>query len=278
MTISQMKNQLVYRMGQLLIYKIVYGHEWFDLFEAYSLLTGVRNEVGTIIVITLLENEVCTEQMALGVKELVEDLFSDCIVDSISEKEMVLLAFHDSLPVDSKGHSELVEKCGALYERINLVYNVSIRIGVGGRKHVLVLRDSFEEAKKVLSLTKYDVVHYGDIFSVDDKCNSRFQVAEDAVKFMRENYNKSISLVDVAEASFVSPGYLSTIIKENYGDSYISILTKIRIEKAQELLRETHFSVKTVGEQVGYLDAMYFNRVFKRNVGCTPLEYKNNYE
>ena len=51
-------------------------------------------------------------------------------------------------------------------------------------------------------------------------------------------------------------------------------LTKIRMEKAKELLTTTEYSMKEICAMVGYADPNYFSRSFKKNVGVTPTEYK----
>ena len=51
-------------------------------------------------------------------------------------------------------------------------------------------------------------------------------------------------------------------------------LTKIRVEKAKELLTTTEYSMKEICAMVGYADPNYFSRSFKKNVGVTPTEYK----
>lgn len=51
-------------------------------------------------------------------------------------------------------------------------------------------------------------------------------------------------------------------------------LTKIRMDKAKELLTTTECSMKEICSMVGYADPNYFSRSFKKNVGVTPTEYK----
>ena len=104
-----------------------------------------------------------------------------------------------------------------------------------------------------------------------EKSNSIIGLAKD---YIRNNYNKDISLDDVSRAVNISPYYFSKIFKENTGENFIEYLTNIRIDKAKELLGTTEYSMKEICSMVGYSDPNYFSRSFKKNVGVTPTEYK----
>ncbi|MDD6137444.1 MAG: helix-turn-helix domain-containing protein [Lachnospiraceae bacterium] len=97
-----------------------------------------------------------------------------------------------------------------------------------------------------------------------------------ALEYIKENYNKDISLVDVAREVDISPYYFSKVFKDETGHNFIEYLTNLRIEKAKELLLQTDLSMKEICLMVGYADPNYFSRNFKKNVGVTPTEYKEN--
>ncbi len=68
--------------------------------------------------------------------------------------------------------------------------------------------------------------------------------------------------------------YFTKLMKEYMSMSYIDYITSLRVEKAKRLLEETEMTVKDVGVAVGYENANYFTRVFKRVVGISPKQYK----
>ena len=53
-------------------------------------------------------------------------------------------------------------------------------------------------------------------------------------------------------------------------------LTAYRIDRAVELLQQTDIPVREIAVRVGYTDANYFTKVFKRHLGVTPTEYRNH--
>ena len=99
---------------------------------------------------------------------------------------------------------------------------------------------------------------------------------DDALRYIHDNYcHDDISLNTAARAINVSSNYLSTIFSQKVGDSFIEYLTKKRMQRAKQLLRETDKRSGEIALAVGYKDPRYFSYVFKRTQGCTPSEYRN---
>lgn len=108
-----------------------------------------------------------------------------------------------------------------------------------------------------------------------EKSSSIIEMAKDYIK---NNFNKDISLDDVSRVVNISPYYFSKIFKEGTGENFIEYLTNIRMEKAKELLSTTEYSMKEICGMAGYSDPNYFSRSFKKNVGVTPTEFKGGKE
>jgi two-component system response regulator YesN len=98
---------------------------------------------------------------------------------------------------------------------------------------------------------------------------------QQALDYIRQNHqNPAISLNAVAEAVNLSPSHLAHLLKERAGLSYMQQLTSVRIEAARRLLRSTNLTVNAVGESVGYQNATNFYRLFQRETGMTPAEFR----
>ncbi len=106
------------------------------------------------------------------------------------------------------------------------------------------------------------------------KEESTIDIIEKAQNYIAENYQKDIVLDDVSKQLQISPYYFSKLFKKKVGKNFIEYLTNIRIEKAKELLRNSTKSMKEICMEVGYSDSNYFSRTFKKNVGVSPTEYK----
>lgn len=95
-----------------------------------------------------------------------------------------------------------------------------------------------------------------------------------AIKYMDENFHKEITLKDMANMCFITPGYFSKIFYKETGEKFSDYLTRIRIERAKELLKTTDKTIQEIAMEVGYNDAGYFTRRFKSHKGTTPGHYR----
>ena len=92
--------------------------------------------------------------------------------------------------------------------------------------------------------------------------------------FIEERYGEPISLRDVARAVSLSRGHLTTVVRRKTGRTVQEWITERRMAEARRLLVETDLPVEEVGRRVGYVDAGYFVRTFRRAHGATPLAWR----
>jgi two-component system response regulator YesN len=88
----------------------------------------------------------------------------------------------------------------------------------------------------------------------------------------------NLSLEEVAAAARISPGYLSRLLKHETGFSFVDYLTRVRINKAVQIMSDPAVKVYEVAEAVGYQSQHYFSRAFKRVFGRSPVEYRKGGE
>lgn len=96
-------------------------------------------------------------------------------------------------------------------------------------------------------------------------------------EYLKEHYSDNINLSELSEKFYINPYYLSHLFKEKTGDTYLSFLTNIRINKAMELLKETDFRIYEICEMVGYSDVNYFSKLFDKFVGFKPSKFRKNH-
>ena len=90
---------------------------------------------------------------------------------------------------------------------------------------------------------------------------------------MNANYQTPLTLNQVASHVHLSPCYLSRVFKRETGAGFLECLSRIRVEKAMELIRAGDDRVYEVAGKVGYTDAVYFGQIFKKFVHKTPQEF-----
>lgn len=96
-----------------------------------------------------------------------------------------------------------------------------------------------------------------------------------AKEYILQNYDKDdISLNAVAASVNLSPSHFSTIFSQETGETFIEYLTRVRMEKAKELLRCSNMKSTEIAYAVGYKDSHYFSYLFKKTQGCTPKEFR----
>ncbi len=162
-------------------------------------------------------------------------------------------------------------------------------VGEAERAIVLQIIDSMMAAA---SDTKITIDRDRDVFGLIDEMRRIYKsavgenvtashsnmklVLKKAVVFLEQNYNKPLTLRQVADAVFVSPFYISRMFSRQLGKTMTDYLNGIRITRACELLSDVEYKVYQVGEMVGIPDAHYFSRIFKKQMGVTPTEYRNS--
>lgn len=97
-----------------------------------------------------------------------------------------------------------------------------------------------------------------------------------AMSYIGEHYSDpNITVAEIAQSIGISEGHLSHTFKKETDYTLLNYLTRYRIHKAMELLRDCRVKVYEVAQQVGYKDITYFSATFKKVVGISPSEYQD---
>ena len=102
------------------------------------------------------------------------------------------------------------------------------------------------------------------------------QAAEKLRRYIRKNYMRDISMQDAARMMNYSDAYFCKLFKQCFDQNFTAYLTGFRIQEARRLLQEKSVSVREVSMLVGYYDANYFAKVFKRITGMNPSGYRDS--
>ena len=94
-------------------------------------------------------------------------------------------------------------------------------------------------------------------------------------KYLQHNYMLyDVSLDSISDILNINASYFSMLFKKSFGVNFVDYLTSLRINAARELLTDPFLSAAEVANMVGYESPNYFTRVFKKNTGLTPTEYR----
>ncbi|RCX18683.1 helix-turn-helix protein [Fontibacillus phaseoli] len=98
---------------------------------------------------------------------------------------------------------------------------------------------------------------------------------KEAIHYVENHLDQGFGLREVAEHIHLNPSYFSVLFKEQMQMTFIEYVTRLRIQKAKELLLQTRLPVAEIAERVGYQTTKYFNKVFKEYEGHSPGLYRN---
>lgn len=111
----------------------------------------------------------------------------------------------------------------------------------------------------------------------EKKKNQKKKPVRDAIQYISDHYKEVISLEIVAEKVNLNPVYLSNIFKKETGENFVDYLHKYRLEIAKERLRREDTPIINIAMELGYSDAKYFSKIFKKYVGIKPTDYRKIY-
>ena len=106
--------------------------------------------------------------------------------------------------------------------------------------------------------------------------DSMRDIVQKAVSWVDAHYAEEVTLACLAERYHVEHSYFSRIFRQETGENLIFYVTKKRIEKAKEYIKNTDMNLMEAAFMVGYDDYTYFSRVFKKNTGMSPREYRGS--
>jgi two-component system, response regulator YesN len=111
----------------------------------------------------------------------------------------------------------------------------------------------------------------------EGKESHNVELKDKILEYIDENYmNVSLSLTTVADSFGISSSYLSRFFKEQFGYNYLDYVNRKRIEQAKYLLINENMDINGISRTVGYDSDVTFRRTFKKYVGTSPSEFKNN--
>lgn len=136
----------------------------------------------------------------------------------------------------------------------------------------------FKQMDSILTFTQLCEVitwAYGEISAVSGGKENLDDVVNALHDYLEHHYMEQITLYDVADFLHMNYSYLSAYISNKTGKHFSEHLNDTRIRRARILLSDFSLTISQISEKIGYADQSYFGKVFKKQVGLTPLQFRN---
>lgn len=221
----------------------------------------------------------------IGMAQCIRDFLPDSsmiFMSAYTEKELLIHAIEVSAfgwlekPLNIANMADMIRRAARFQkQRIQQEQNLD------------QLRGNFEESLSVIRGLCHDNAVFAN--SIPAQLRSQIKNGDDAqvhplirglCAYVAENYTEpDLCLQSMADRLGVSVPHLCAVIKNEMGCTFVAFLTNIRIENAKRLMaRSNNLRVRDIAEMVGYRDANYFIKVFKKKTGISPADYRGGLE
>ena len=166
-----------------------------------------------------------------------------------------------------------------VYYALNLVIKqaeLTLRVNDKNHETDVANGDFFEYVATFAEMNQYLQSRLAALFEDGDaqKCT---YVVKKVMDYIWENYaDSSLSIKILADHVYLTPTYLSNVFKRSAGLTIGQYMVDVRIDKAKRLMRDPQLKFYQVASMVGYMDANYFAKIFKKKTNMTPSEYKES--
>lgn len=100
-------------------------------------------------------------------------------------------------------------------------------------------------------------------------------IIDNIAQYINENYYRDLSISKLAESLGMDRRVFSQLFKGQTGKTPTEYIINLRINEAKHLLKTNKYTIGEISKRVGYVDNLYFSRIFKKKVGVSPNKYKN---
>lgn len=146
-----------------------------------------------------------------------------------------------------------------------------------GESHSVIM-DKIYRSENITGLRKLtgEIYHQCADFFAKKYSQKNEKLISEIKTIVNKRYMEDLSVNGISEMVFLTPNYVSLIFRQETGETITDYITKVRMEAAKELLKSQDLKVLDVAEMVGYSDASYFSKVFKKYTGVYPQKFRLN--
>ncbi|MDF2836664.1 MAG: two component transcriptional regulator, AraC family, partial [Paenibacillus sp.] len=167
----------------------------------------------------------------------------------------------------------------------NLVFNITVLLGnmeydvkeleKGKYRHFKAIEDARFASEAIACLNVF--IGEAEACIADKAALPGNANMKKLLDYIHDHYAEPLNLTDMAKHFHFNPSYLSSYFSAHNNEGFVDYLHKVRIEKAEELLRKGDAMISEISGMVGYSDHSYFCKVFKKSTGLSPSRYRRQW-
>ncbi|MBP1754067.1 MAG: DNA-binding response regulator [Firmicutes bacterium] len=199
-------------------------------------------------------------------KEIMNGDYEKALKTSNKFKELIM---------ESQGKPELVREYTARF--CSGVYNVAKEYNSQTEPLLIFhyfINNIIESKTKADLIMNYEKIIHTILDVTGEEMDVENLTVLKVINYIRDNYQKNITLSDAANLVGVTPEYLSKLFCQKINVNFVVFLRNFRISIAKRMILSGKYQMQEVADQVGFKDPKYFNKVFKSVCGISPSEYK----
>ncbi|QGQ97976.1 response regulator [Paenibacillus psychroresistens] len=212
----------------------------------------------------------------LEIKERFSKAYAAAIFD---ESENALRALYAAWDSKLFSANEVILQAKSLItiiwsRNMNLKTNDKIN-GILDKLQEIILIDTLQKLISYMNKEFKEIWESNKISILNEDSNSAHAI-QLAMSYIQENYRSELTLQSAADHVHMSRNYFSEQFKKVSNLNFIDFVIQLRINNAMQMLRQTNLKVYDIGSQSGFNSSKHFLKLFKREVKCTPAEYRQS--
>lgn len=177
------------------------------------------------------------------------------------------------------GKGNLASFVAQMVELLAVTFRMAAQIADSQKAGVLKIKlakelHQVDSPKKAVAWAEQMMLQYIDLICKEKSISASQKIIDKANKYIAENYNRDISLNELAEYVHLSPSYFCRLYKQVTKCNLVDFINSVRISHAKNLLVGSSHDIDYIAFAVGFNTHNYFTTVFRRFVGMTPSEYR----
>lgn len=170
---------------------------------------------------------------------------------------------------------------GRIFELVVVMSRASVEAGVDSEKSISLNASLMQELNNSYSISEINRVvsfileRYLEEIQNHSKSKNRMTI-EGIKGYIRKNYQNNRTLEEIADSVYLSAFYVSRIFKESQNMTVMDYVTKVKLDEAKKMLSNPRYKIEEIALNLGYNDGSYFSKVFRRNEGMTPTQFRHN--